>query len=433
MPINNVVTLGATGNGSTNDRTAINNAIATLNAEANPHRYTLYFPPGEYVVTGGTLTSADGDYSIVMDAGAVIMYTPSVMAATMWRIGSATAQNDGQGSRLFQLAAETTGAGGAQYVDGNVAFDIVNIKHCEVRIWRANEFNTGLQMTADGENPAAPGTIIGDRHMYNVTVQLGYLHSCRRNLIQRARYNAWANNIRYYNGNFSKTDVAVTGFRYISMLLEGTIGQISRGLENKAVFYEPLCDGTGFTALYTRGSTAMLHGGHMEDPDWVIEHEAGQANVGDEPCVWQAPRLEAKQYLISDPNDVGSYAYDPFWGPAPTPRPRLITSNHTVTTGDVRRQAKIATATSDSTARAVTMPHFGGGSQEPPVGAVVYVQRKGSGALTIVEGSNVDFIVPAGRKNNPVTLRAQGSTAALYFEATGATQIWSVVGDLADP
>ena len=78
------------------------------------------------------------------------------------------------------------------------------------------------------------------------------------------------------------------------------------------------------------------------------------------------------------------------------------------------------------------MPHFGGGAQEPPIGATVYVQRKGSGALTIVEGSNVDFIVPAGRKNNPVTLRAQGSTAALYLEAVGATQIWSVVGDLAD-
>jgi hypothetical protein len=62
-------------------------------------------------------------------------------------------------------------------------------------------------------------------------------------------------------------------------------------------------DGHSFTALYSHRGTVAVYDGHMENPTLLIEHAPGVAVAGDEPCIWIAPRLEDKQFKISDPDD----------------------------------------------------------------------------------------------------------------------------------
>jgi hypothetical protein len=442
LPSNYINVLAQSGvvNNNTNataTRAGINAAIAICNASSTPTRLVLYFPPGEYAING-PLTTADGDYSIIMDPSATLRYVPSDQTSVgynipMWTIGSRTFQNDGQGIRVFVLAAEGGGAGQLYTQDENVAFDFINIDHCTIVIRRANEFMTGLRMTANAAGAGNDG-----KHMFDVTVGLGYFHTCHRHLVQRTIENGWMNNIRYYGGDFAPSSAASSGnlARYISMRTEGTIGVAhptpnSRGGENKAVFHDPLCDGANFTALYVRGGSAMVHGGHMENPTWVIEHEAGQATPagGDEPYVWIAPRLEAKQFKISDPDNVGSYAHDPFWGAAPKSQPKAIPgTTYSVNTGDVRTGRLLYSAASNVV---VTIPDFGSGALEPPLMAEVKFQRRGAGTLTIQAGSGAGLLVP--RAGPTYTVVARGTVTASLIdlnEPVTANQVWALTGDL---
>jgi hypothetical protein len=164
----------------------------------------------------------------------------------------------------------------------------------------------------------------------------------------------------------------------------------------------------------------------MEAPDWLIQHAPGVAVAGDEPCTWIAPRLEDRQFLIDDPDDVGSYAYDPFWGAVPTARPRELTSHRDLTIGDIRASRMLYTT---DQARRLTIIELTGNLQ-PPVMSTVSLQRRGSGALSISVGTKVSLLVPTGKA---AALRAKGSVAALQIiDTTGGAQIWSLSGDLED-
>ena len=58
LPIVSVVDYGATGNGSTNDTTAINNAMTHACLKAIPNNgCILYFPAGKYMTTGLSMPS----------------------------------------------------------------------------------------------------------------------------------------------------------------------------------------------------------------------------------------------------------------------------------------------------------------------------------------------------------------------------------------
>lgn len=73
----NVMTdFGAVGDGVTDDTTAINKAIAALNTATQG---TLYFPPGVYLVTGGSLTTITAQYANIYgdNSGSSILLTSS--------------------------------------------------------------------------------------------------------------------------------------------------------------------------------------------------------------------------------------------------------------------------------------------------------------------------------------------------------------------
>jgi hypothetical protein len=62
--------------------------------------------------------------------------------------------------------------------------------------------------------------------------------------------------------------------------------------------------------------------------------------------------------------------------------------------------------------------------------STVWLQRRGSGALSISADANVTLLVPTGKA---AALRATGSVAALQIiDTTAGAQIWSVFGDLED-
>jgi hypothetical protein len=394
-------------------RSGIDAAIMSCNAASNPSNLALYFPPGRYNIDRA-LTPADGSYSIIMDTGAAI-WDHGTKDEVVWRIGNPAAQADGYGIVRFELAME--GRGANNYANANnVAFEIVNVKHYSALIRQAQKFVTGLRLVADGSG--------AHHHHYDASIQLGYLHSTRRSvaLVTQNGNGAWMNNIRFQGGDFAPATGTQPGSelstRYISALaFEG---------ECKAVFHDPLCDGNRFTALYSSRGTVAVYGGHMEAPDWLIQHAPGVAVAGDEPCTWIAPRLEDRQFLIDDPDDVGSYAHDPFWGAAPTPRPSELTSNRDLTIGDIRASRMVYTT---GQARRLTVVELTG-NRQPPAMSTVSLQRRGSGALSISAGTNVSFLVPDGKG---AALRAKGSVATLrIIDTTGGAQIWSLSGDLED-
>jgi hypothetical protein len=417
----------ATGNGSTNDRTAFNAAIAAANAAAGTGaevtNHLLEVPPGRYVVAGGAMTQAHGNYSIRMHPGAVIAYNATGFLDTpMWKIGRANPPGstiDGKGYLSFEVAAEGDGAGGSQYghTEG-VAFDFINISHFYANIRAASEFHTGVRFTADAESDS-------NKHMYDARIDLGYLHSCQHNLVQRTRYNGWMNNMRYYDGDFFG---ALSGARYINVITEGVHNTTPRGGENKAHFYGPMLDGSNNTALYVVAARAHVEATHMEDPDWVIYHEPDVgAPPGGEPSHLFMPGLEAKQFLINDPDNLGSYAHDPAMSPAPTPRPKLLTTGtYDLQIGDIRGMRMFYTTT---TTRTLNVVNLGSGALEPALMAQVMLAREGSGGLNITADSGVSLILPTGKQ---AALRAAGSTAILQLRALGATHVWALYGDLAD-
>jgi hypothetical protein len=366
------------------DKAAVNTAIGNANADATAWGIeaapdtVLRFPSRVYPVTG-PLTAARGNYSIIMDPGAYFLYTPTSVPGTvnekMWTIGSISPGGttgrtiDGQGVLQFDLAAEQTGAGLTPFTDAfpnNLPFEFINISHYWLTIRRASGFHSALRMRAQG--------VGGEyRYMYDVTVNLGYLHSSFRHLVQVTAADGWMNNIRYYNGNFAP---AVEGARYVNMMTE------AGGGENKAVMWKPLFDSTRFTAVYAQGGSVEVYGGHVENPQehgaypagGVIEHPVGA--VFADPSIVISPRLESKILMVKDPVDFGSYAHDPFWGASQAPRPKIIPAspvNYTITAGDLRRQSKLQTAVGEAAARSITMPTFG--SESPPVTTTVYVKR----------------------------------------------------------
>jgi Pectate lyase superfamily protein len=406
---------GVDANDSNHDstRAGIDAAIVSCNAASNPSNIVLYFPPGRYGIDRA-LTPANGSYSIIMNTGATI-WDHGAKNEVVWRIGDPGAQADGHGIVRFELAMEGRGANNYANAD-NVAFEIVNVKHYSAFIRQAQKFVTGLRLVADGSG--------AHHHHYDASIQLGYLHNTRRSvaLVTQNGNGAWMNNIRFQGGDFSPAVGTQPGgelsARYISALaFEG---------ECKAVFHDPLCDGNRFTALYSSRGTVAVDGGHMEAPDWLIQHAPGVAVAGDEPCTWIAPRLEDRQFLIDDPDDVGSYAHDPFWGVVPTARPRELISSRDLTIGDIRASRMLYTA---DEARRLTVVELTG-NRQPPAMSAVSLQRRGSGALSVSAGRNVSLLVPTGKA---AALRARGSVAALQIiDTTGGAQIWSLSGDLQD-
>ena len=421
-------------------KTQINAAIAACNSEAAASGESaaadtvLRFPSRTYPITG-PLTPARGNYSIIMDPGAYFIYTPTdttpvtgTINQKMWTIGDINVNGartwDLQGVIQFDLAAEQDGAGLTPFSSAypnNIAFEFINMSHYWLTIRRASGFHTGLSMRAHGAAGAEY------RYMYDVTVNLGYLHSCYRTIVQVTANEGWQNNIRYYNGNFAPP---VSGTRYMSMIAE------TGGGENKASMTNPLFDGLDFTALYAQGGSCYINAQHMENPTnngafsagGIIEHPAG--SVAANPSYVFMGGLESKILEIKDLVDHGSFGHDPFFGMSYAPRPRLITGNHTITLGNIRRQDKIQTAVGDAATRTVTMPAFGGDA--PPITSTVYFKRRGPGSFLIDHDANVTFIVPGGKANNPVVLRAQNSEAVAYLEDDGSPRIWSINGDLAD-
>lgn len=124
----------------------INSAIAAANGDSDPKHLNLYFPAGRYGIDAA-LTPADGDYSIMMAPGALIRHHGS-KNEVVWRIGSPTVQNDGEGFIRFELAMEGRGPNNYDNAE-NVAFEIVNIKHYSAFVRAAYKFVTGLRLIAD--------------------------------------------------------------------------------------------------------------------------------------------------------------------------------------------------------------------------------------------------------------------------------------------
>jgi hypothetical protein len=107
----NVKDFGATGDGSTNDRTAIQAAFdAAFGSSGSPHSVddaqdnrTVVFPFGRYVINSGlTLTQVYGGY-IKAPHGTKLLYTPGS--------GTALAINGMQNTRIEGLAINSTSSG----------------------------------------------------------------------------------------------------------------------------------------------------------------------------------------------------------------------------------------------------------------------------------------------------------------------------------
>jgi hypothetical protein len=381
----------------------INSAIAQLNSQSGAQNWMLYFPPGQYPING-VLTPADGDYSIIMAPGAVLRsYTTK--NAVIWRIGAPNAQADGNGLVRFELAMEGRGTNNYDQAE-NVAFEIVNIDHYTANIRQAYKFVTGLRLIADGQG--------GNFHHYDATIEFGYIHSSRQHIILQTKdtgggsNGAWMNNIRLLRPEFQ---IAATGsipIRFISAIQNAGAG------ECKAVVHDPLCDGTGFTALYSSRGTVAVHGGHMEAPTWVIQHATGVAVAGDEPCTWIAPRLEDKQFLISDPDDVGSYASDPFWGATPAAQPKALSGSRNLTVGDIRAQRLLYNASASNFT--LTIQNLTAASN-PPNGARVRLARRSTGTLTIAAGSTVTLL-------GATSVAAASMLELTLLDNTEGAQVW---------
>lgn len=106
----NVKDHGAVGDGTTDDLTAVNAAIAAVNALSG--RAILWFPPapGNYRVTG-VLTSVRASVNVLMDAAVEPDFTPAV-DTTVWQIGEEGTASENVNHRL-RMRRSTGGSAGA--------------------------------------------------------------------------------------------------------------------------------------------------------------------------------------------------------------------------------------------------------------------------------------------------------------------------------
>lgn len=161
----NVKDYGAVGDGVTNDGSAINSAIAALNAAG---RGVLYFPPGDYLVSAGlTAITADG---IALGAG-IASYDNAVYSSRI-TCSSSTAALFTVNSKYFKFedialynsaVSVTAGAGitaTSSYIAQRVDYSHVYIKG----FWIGVDVQVGAEWTMDS-------CIIISRTKYGVKIR----------------------------------------------------------------------------------------------------------------------------------------------------------------------------------------------------------------------------------------------------------------------
>ena len=159
-PIANVRDYGAVGNGTTNDTTAITNAIAALSATGG----TLYLPQGTYVTTGLVIQGLSG-FTVRGDRGAVLALAantvgaPNQGAANVLTIADCTdfavegLTIDGRRDSLFPItplaANATTGQNTVQVAHGAAAAYVVGQRLNLLGGLTANSGNEANQQDKD--------------------------------------------------------------------------------------------------------------------------------------------------------------------------------------------------------------------------------------------------------------------------------------------
>lgn len=118
LPVFNVTSYGATGNGVTDDTSSLNSAISAANALAPAS--TLYIPYGQYVVSS-TLTTCN--CSVKGDGpGASVLLPPTTVGPLVIVAPVATGQQTSiklEGIGVYYSSAATSGAGNAITFKGN--------------------------------------------------------------------------------------------------------------------------------------------------------------------------------------------------------------------------------------------------------------------------------------------------------------------------
>ena len=143
----NVRDFGAVGDSTTDNTTALNNAIAHANSVVG---YRVLWFPGSldwYSITG-TLTMLRPNISVWMD-GRGIIWRGIQTSGVIWQIGWETASSQGVRHRLGAHNANTPG-GGAAYPTGQCMFYVPNLFMSEIEVFYGQRFYTPIRIHATG-------------------------------------------------------------------------------------------------------------------------------------------------------------------------------------------------------------------------------------------------------------------------------------------
>ena len=226
-PVFNVKDYGATGNGSTDDTSAINTAFTALNAlAANGHRGVLYFPRGVYVVSSAlTFAVGTGD-------------------AIYFNKGGFTLRGDGPGVSTLKFTATATGVTisvPAPQQQGIDNYEPITVEDIAIT---TSVVNSGTALTISGAVSDQAG-----RHalIRNVVISTWGLEKSGSTVVQQ-----WANGIVVRNcSNASVLDTNFVG------VLENSGS--STNASNIGLYYEVTA---GYSASLFKVSNCQFYGWH---------------------------------------------------------------------------------------------------------------------------------------------------------------------------
>jgi hypothetical protein len=218
----NVCDYGATGNGSTDDKIAIQ-AAADAAAADSGNGGTLYFPPKTFYIASGITIE-----SHVEGVQAIINTDQNITAITL-----GDGSNYLRDKKIYLPRVKDTSKVGTGWSGASVGVKCVNLLECEIHTSCIENFSSGLLITTSG----AKGTA------YNQF----YLSLFDDNKIQLklapVDQDGWVNENTFYGGRFLFNDAegtAVSGTRNIQI---ETYAHASAHLCNNNRFYAPSLEG----------------------------------------------------------------------------------------------------------------------------------------------------------------------------------------------
>lgn len=181
-------TYGAVGDGSTDDEVAI---AAAMTAAAATTGSTVYFPPGEYIVTGSDAIIVPADVNVYMDKDAWIKGDGTTLTNFISPMGRNILQVNINGNSLPGGGIQATwdaGAGGACGISSHSSTS-VNYNIEDVTIINSEIKNLQYGVFSEG---AKGWRIIGSyfHHLRNSGIQMGAKvgRECLRNIISLNRF-----------------------------------------------------------------------------------------------------------------------------------------------------------------------------------------------------------------------------------------------------